>query len=139
VEHTELQQQAQAFIDALHALEQDGTDALDGLVALFSADAQLTNAALILAGQERKGTDGVRKFWAEYHQALGTVMSDFHAVTVGDNTAGLFWTTRGVGAEGSDAQTYDGATLLVFDAHGKIARFHGYYDTAQLKHELRPS
>lgn len=72
---------AQQFIDALHALEQGGENEVDGLVALFSDDAQLTNAALDLAGDKRNGQDGVRRFWTEYKSTVGEAFSTFHHVT----------------------------------------------------------
>jgi len=122
---------AQQFIDALHALEQGGGNEVDNLVALFSGDAHLTNAVLELAGHERTGRDGARRFWTEYKSTLGQAFSTFHHVTTGDNVAGLFWTTEGSGPDGQPVK-YHGATLLEFDGSGKIKFFRGYYDTREL-------
>ncbi len=130
---------ANTFIEALHALERGSIDQVDGIVALFAADAVLSNAALRLAGEERRGTAQIRAFWASYREALGTMYSEFHAVTISEDTAGLFWTTRGIGEGETDERTYDGATMLLFNSDGKIGRFHGYYDTAQLKREIAAS
>jgi ketosteroid isomerase-like protein len=123
-------QLAQQFIDALHRLEGDDRD-LDGIVRLFAEDAQLTNAALALAGEERRGQEGVRRFWKEYRATFEQAQSDFHQVTLGDQTAGLFWTTTGTGNDGQPL-AYDGVSLLIFGDDGKITQFRGYYDTRQL-------
>lgn len=122
---------AQTFIDALHTLEQGSVDDVDALVALFSDDARLINAALKLAGDERRGQDGARSFWQEYRRTFGEAYSEFFQVTTSDDAAGLFWTTKGTGNDGQPME-YDGVSLLVFDDQGKIARFRGYYDTREL-------
>ena len=122
---------AQQFIDALHALEQGSGDGIDSLIALFSDDAQLTNAVLELAGHERTGREGAHRFWAEYKSTLGKAFSTFHHITTGANTTGLFWTTQGHGPDGQPVN-YHGATLLEFDASGTIKFFRGYYDTREL-------
>lgn len=126
---------AQQFIDALHALEQGGEENVDGLVALYSEDAHLTNAALRLAGEERRGRNGVRQFWSEYKRTLGKAFSDFHQVTVNEESAGLFWTSRGTNAAG-ETMSYDGTSLLVFDTNGKIRFFQGYYDTREFNRQM---
>ena len=126
---------AQQFIDALHALEQGGENDADALAALFSDDAHLTNAALRLAGVERRGREAVGHFWREYKRTVGTAYSEFHQVTVNAEAAGLFWTTRITGGDGaSESAAYDGTSLLVFDETGKIRFFQGYYDTRELNH-----
>lgn len=131
MEHAEVRKLADQFIDALHTLEDGGEGDVDGIVALFSDDAQLTNAALVLAGEERNGRDGVQKFWTEYRGTLGQARSEFHQITTNEQAAGLFWKTTGTDAEDQPLD-YDGVSLLVFNDEGKIARFHGYYDTRQL-------
>lgn len=67
----------------------------------------------------------------EYRATFGTARSEFHQVLTNQHAAGLFWTTRGVDKDGKPIE-YDGASLLVFDRDGLIARFQGYYDTRQL-------
>lgn len=135
-----IQEQADQFIEALHQLEKgsDNTDAaLDAISALYADDATLTNAALRLTNEERKGREQIRAFWADYKRTLGDSYSEFHQVAVNDQAAGLFWVTRGQGAQGEpDKVHYDGTTLLVFNAEGKIAHFHGYYDTRQLNRQM---
>jgi ketosteroid isomerase-like protein len=132
--------QADKFIDALHQLEKgaDNTEqALNAIADLYADDATLTNAALRLTNEERRGRDQIRAFWADYKRTLGDSYSDFHQVTVNDQAAGLFWVTRGQGANGQhDAVHYDGTTLLVFGNDGKITHFHGYYDTRQLNRQM---
>jgi len=131
MEHEQLHDLAQSFIDALHTLEQGGEDDVDAIVALFADDARLTNAALRLAGEERQGQDGARQFWSEYRRTFGQARSDFFKVTVGDDAAGLFWTTKGTGNNGQPME-YDGSSLLVFNDDGEISLFRGYYDTREL-------
>ncbi len=131
-----IREKADTFIAALHALEEaegDGGDALDALVNLYAPDATLTNAALALTGESRTGTDQIRAFWSDYKKTLGKAFSHFHQITASENAAGLFWTTKGTGADHAEGSAeYDGVTLLVFGDDGKISQFRGYYDTQQL-------
>jgi ketosteroid isomerase-like protein len=140
MEQQRVRELAQQFIDGLHALEQaegDGQAEVAALVALYADDAHLTNAALKLVSDERRGRDAIAKFWGEYKRTLGRAYSDFHQVTTNETAAGLFWVTRGTNVDGQqDAVAYDGATLLVFDDAGKITFFQGYYDTRQLNREM---
>lgn len=122
---------AQQFIDALHELEQGSEKHVEGLVALYSDNAKLTNAALKLAGKERRGQDGAREFWTEYRRTFKDICSDFAQITTSEEAAGLFWTAKGTGM-GGEAVEYDGVTLLEFDSGGKIKQFRGYYDTRAL-------
>ena len=122
---------AEQFIEALHALEQGQEGALERMVGMFSGDARLTNAALKQSGREHSGQDGARTFWAAYRDTFGEVRSEFFQVTSNDQSAGLFWTTRGTDRAGAPLE-YDGVSLLVFDDAGKISLFRGYYDTRDL-------
>src|SRR5688572_27009778 len=110
---------AQQFIDALHELEVtqtdvENTDAVDNLVALFSPEARLTNAALSQSGRELQGHEAIRGFWSDYRRAVVPGKSNFHSITTNERSAGLFWTTEGTGPDGQDIK-YDGATFLEFD------------------------
>jgi hypothetical protein len=106
-------------------------------VGLFSDGARLTNPPLRLAGDERQGRDGARRFWEEYHRTLGLARSEFEQITVNERAAGLFWTTRLQGeTSGGPDVAYDGASLLVFDDQGAITRFAGYFDTRELGREI---
>ena len=125
---------AQAFIDALHALEK-GADAetdsnAENLAALFAENATLTNAALELAGHQAEGREAIVGFWHEYKATLGKSYSEFSHVIENAGDAGLFWTTQSDGAT-----KYHGATLLQFNAAGEIEFFRGYYDTRELEVE----
>lgn len=135
MDQQQVQQLAQQFIDALHALEQGDGGNVDQLAGMYSDDARLVNAALKLAGQERTGQDGARQFWTEYRRTFGEARSDFYQVTVNEQAAGLFWTTKGTGNDGQPME-YDGVSLLVFDDQGKIKLFRGYYDTRELSREV---
>jgi ketosteroid isomerase-like protein len=126
---------AQQFIAALHSLEQGGPDDVDKLVALFNPEAQLTNATLKLANQERTGIAGVRDFWVKYRRMFDTIYSEFDHVTSSAQAIGLFWTSRGMDTQGQPVE-YDGASLLVFGEDGKITRFRGYYDTRQISRKV---
>lgn len=135
MDQQQVQQLAQQFIDALHALEQGDVENVDQLAGMYSDDARLVNAALKLAGQERTGQDGARQFWTEYRRTFGAAYSEFYQVTVNEQAAGLFWTTKGTGNDGQPME-YDGVSLLVFDDQGKIKLFRGYYDTRELSREV---
>ena len=123
--------QAQAFIDALHALEQGDSGDVAALVALYADDATLNNSALDSKNAEMKGAEQITKFWTEYKETLGEVFSKFHHVTTDDDAAGLFWTTEGINPAGDEVH-YHGSTLLQFNGEGKIEFFRGYYDTREL-------
>ncbi len=126
---------AQQFIDALHTLEQGDASNVDALAELFSDDAILVNASLKLAGDERHGKQGAKDFWTEYRKTFGEAFSDFFQVTVNEQAAGLFWTTKGTGNDGQPME-YDGVSLLVFNDEGKITTFRGYYDTRELSRSI---
>lgn len=135
MDQQQVQQLAQQFIEALHTLEQGDAENVDQLAGMYSDDARVINAALKLAGQERTGQDGARQFWTEYRRTFGEAYSDFYQVTINDQAAGLFWTTKGTGNDGQPME-YDGVSLLVFDDQGKIKLFRGYYDTRELSREV---
>lgn len=128
---THTHERAQRFIDALHDLEQNGEERVEGIVALFSDDAQLTNSALALTDSGYAGREGVRAFWTEYRKQFGDVRSRFAHVTSSDDAAGLFWRSEGTYADGAP-MGYDGVSLLVFNDEGEISSFRGYYDTREL-------
>lgn len=127
---------AQQFIDALHALEQGSQEQgneeqANQLAMLFADEATLTNAALELRGERVEGRDAVLRFWLEYKSTLGEVVSNFHHITTSERAAGLFWTTKGQNPDGQDVH-YHGATLLEWNPSGMIQFFRGYYDTREL-------
>lgn len=129
------QQLAQQFIDALHALEDGSESDTAAIVALFSDDARLLNAALKLAGKQRSGRDGAEQFWREYRSTFERARSEFAQITTNEQAAGLFWTTKGSDNTGQPIE-YDGVSLLVFDQDGKIVQFRGYYDTRELSRQV---
>jgi ketosteroid isomerase-like protein len=135
MDQQQTQQLAHQFIDALHTLEQGDESNVDALVELYSDDARLTNSALKLAGEERNGKEGARQFWSEYRKTFGEAYSDFFQVTTNEESAGLFWTTKGTGNNGQPME-YDGVSLLVFNGEGKITLFRGYYDTRELSRSV---
>ena len=118
------------FAETLQALERS-EDALDDMVELFAERATIANSALDLEDKRHEGRDGARAFWTTYREQLADIETEFHDTTAGEGSGGLFWTTKGKGADGEPIE-YRGATLLAFDADGSIERFRGYYDTRQL-------
>ena len=92
-----------------------------------------------MAGEERVGRADIRKFWKTYHDVLGEAESRFSHVTIGEDAAGLFWTThaRGRGRNGLD---YDGVTLLEFDEYGLVRYLRAYFDldvlACAIRHDL---
>jgi ketosteroid isomerase-like protein len=123
------------FTEALHAVDRHEEGSLDRMVKLFSPQAHLTNASLKLAGEERSGDDGVRAFWENYQRTFREASTEFAQLTANEQSAGLFWTTRGVDATGERFE-YDGVSLLVFAPDGKITSFRGYFDTRELSRKV---
>ncbi|MBC8161264.1 MAG: nuclear transport factor 2 family protein [Roseiflexaceae bacterium] len=128
-------QLAEQFIEALHTLEDGSAEDTGALVEMYADDARIINAALKLAGQERHGRDGAAQFWREYRGTFGKARSEFFQVSSNDESAGLFWTTKGTDNEDKPLE-YDGVTLLVFNQAGKITLFRGYYDTRELSRQV---
>ncbi len=131
METTQIEAKAKEFIDALHTLEQGSADDANQIAALYAEGATLCNAALDNKSREMKGRDEILRFWIEYKETLGDVISKFHHITVSDRAAGLFWTTTGKNPAGEEVN-YHGSTLLQFDSEGSIEFFRGYYDTREL-------
>ena len=121
----------QEFAEALHAVDRHEAGAIEQMVARFSPEARLTNAALKQAHEERVGTDGVRAFWEAYQATFKEAQTEFFELTSSESAAGLFWTTRATNGRGEQL-SYDGATLLCFGEDGKIALMRGYFDTREL-------
>ena len=131
MEQAQITAKAKEFTDALHTLEKGTVDDVGQLVGLYASDATLTNSALDNKGQEMSGNDQILQFWTQYKETLGDVYSNFHHITVSEDSAGLFWTTEGTNPAG-DKVHYHGSTLLVFNPEGTIQFFRGYYDTREL-------
>lgn len=129
------QQLAEQFIKALHTLEDGSENDTGALVEMHSDNTRILNAALKLAGRERNGREGAEQFWREYRSTFGKARSEFFQITSNDESAGLFWTTKGTDNEGNPIE-YDGVSLLVFDDQGKITLFRGYYDTREIERQV---
>ena len=125
-------QLADRFIGCLHRLEGGGAAEVDALTALFADDAEITNPQLRRRGDEAKGPAGVQAFWQNYRASFRDIVSEFDAVTAAENAAGLFWRSQGTDAQGR-AVDYCGATMLMFDAKGRIRAFRGYFDSRELE------
>ena len=122
-------ERAQRFMDALGRLEESGD--LEGLLALFSDDAQVSNLA---SPRVFSGREGARTFWREYKATLQQVRSTFrNVIAAGDRTA-LEWETQGTAHNGA-AVAYEGVSILEWDGD-KVSRFFAYFDPHALGQEL---
>ena len=130
------QQLAEQFIDALHTLEDGTAEDTAALIEMYADDTLIINAALKLAGQDRRGREGAAQFWREYRGTFGKARSEFFQITTNNESAGLFWTTKGTDNDGNPLE-YDGVSLLVFNDQSKITLFRGYYDTRELSRQVR--
>jgi ketosteroid isomerase-like protein len=127
-----IREAARRFIGQLDRLEQGDPDAADDLLALFAEDAHLSNPIIERAGGERVGRDAIADFWRNYRGSFGHIHSEFYDVTAGDQSAGLFWRSKGAGPDGQ-ALSYEGVTLLNFDDGGRITRLKGFFDRDQVR------
>ncbi len=125
------------FAAALEAVERRDEGAIEDILAHFSPEASLTNSALKHTNDERRGFEAIRAFWEAYQHTFRELQTTFFEQTSSERAAGLFWTTRGIDAQGEPIE-YDGVTLLIFDDDGKITRFRGYYDTRELARTVGP-
>lgn len=128
----QVRQVANSFIDQLHKLEQGDTAEAEEMAALFSDDAELNNPLIEHDGKNRSGREAIARFWKEYKSSFKDIHSEFTDVTTGSQSAGLFWHSSGVSANGKPLQ-YKGVTQLVLNESGKIRSFAGYFDTADLR------
>ncbi|MFY1827423.1 nuclear transport factor 2 family protein [Myxococcus fulvus] len=122
-------ERAQRFVEALSSLEEDGD--LEGLVALFSDDAHVSNVA---SSRVFKGKEGARQFWREYKATLRRVKSSFrNMIEAGDRVA-LEWESHGTAQNGA-AVAYEGVSIIEWDGE-HIRRFYAYFDPHALGEEL---
>ena len=123
------EQVAQAFIDALRALEE--TKDAGPLTALYAENASVGN---VVAPDQYHGPDGAKKFWTEYRGTFEAAKSEFRNVIAGDGRAALEWTTKGTGFNGSPLE-YSGVTILEIDG-GKVTRSSAYFNPKALGRQL---
>ncbi|MBZ4419202.1 nuclear transport factor 2 family protein [Myxococcus sp. RHSTA-1-4] len=122
-------ERAQRFVDALSRLEESGD--VEGIVSLFSDDAQVSNVA---SPRVLSGKDGARLFWTEYKGMLGQVKSTFrNMIEAGDRVA-LEWETQGTARNGA-AIAYEGVSIIEWDGD-LVRRFYAYFDPHVLGQEL---
>jgi ketosteroid isomerase-like protein len=122
-------ERAQRFVEALLKLEETGD--VEGLVSLFSDDAQVSNVA---SQRVFSGQDGARRFWTEYKGTLGQVKSTFrNMIEAGDRVA-LEWETQGTARNGA-AIAYEGVSIIEWDGD-RVRRFYAYFDPHALGQEL---
>lgn len=128
----QVMQTAHSFIEQLQKLEEGESEAIDSMVELFADDAHLSNPLIEQDGSQLAGRDEIAHFWQEYKESFRDIHSEFTDITVGPQSAGLFWESRGVDATGRPLQ-YKGVSQLVLDDSGKIRVFTGYFDSAALR------
>ena len=117
-------QLTEAFIDALHRLENSGN--VDAIASLFSDDAELSNP---LVKHDTSEADGPRRFWKSYIEAFQDIESEFVNVLENDNVAVLEWRSEGV-MDGSTVR-YGGVSVIESEK-GKITAFRAYFDPRKL-------
>lgn len=118
--------QGQKFIDALHALEQQGD--VGRIASLFADNAELTNPHL---HEPLRGSDGARRFWSEYRDAFGDIRSSFKATIESENTSALEWVSEGTMRATGKPFRYGGVTILEWSGD-RVSRFATYFDTQPL-------
>ncbi len=121
--------QGQKFVDALHALEQQGN--VEQIASLFADNAELTNPQL---HQPMRGRDGARHFWSEYRDAFGDIRSSFKVTVESENTSALEWVSEGTMRATGKPFRYGGVTILEWSAD-RVSRFATYFDTQPLRVE----
>jgi hypothetical protein len=133
---------SQRFIDALRALEAGGAadgEALDGIAALFSSDARLSNPR---TPAPLRGRDGARRFWQEYRAAFGEVRSEFRSVTESaagsDRRAVLEWESAGTLQPEDRPIRYQGVSVVEWTGEA-ISRFAAYFDPSPLTAAAPPA
>jgi len=123
------QQRAQAFIDALHKLEEHRE--VEPIVSLYAEGADISNP---VARHEHEGPGGARDFWSSYRGTFDEIHSDFRHVLEDGDTAILEWTSRGRAGEGGEIN-YGGVSVLEFEGD-RIRSFRTYFDTHNLGVQL---
>ncbi len=122
-------ERAQRFVDALTKLEESGE--LEGLLALFAEDAQVSNVA---SRRMFTGIDGARQFWTEYKGMLARVKSTFRNMIESGDRVALEWETQGTAQNGA-AVNYEGVSIIEWDGD-RIRRFYAYFDPGLLGREV---
>lgn len=125
-------ERADQFIDALHRLEEQGD--LDGMVALFSDQAELQNPT---DEEPHRGKQGAQTFWDAYRRSFQQIHSDFRNVAESSGAVMLEWTSRGRFADDSPVE-YDGVSVVEYQ-DGQIRRFRAYFDPAHLGEQVASS
>lgn len=123
------QRRAQAFVDALHELEEAGE--VEPIVSLYAEGADISNP---VTRHEHQGPDGARDFWSSYRGTFDEIHSDFRHVLEDGDTAILEWTSRGRAADGGEIG-YGGVSVLEFEGD-RIRSFRTYFDTRNLGMQL---
>lgn len=120
------------FIDALHALEDEGD--VDRIVSLFADNAELHNPT---ERYVHRGAEGARKFWDSYRRSFDAIHSEFRAVGEADDAALLEWESRGRTSDGGPIR-YGGVSVIEFDGE-RIRRFRSYFDAHALGEQFERS
>ena len=120
---------AERFIEGLGALEASGNT--DGLVALFTQDAEVGN---VVAPEKFHGPEGARDFWTKYRDTFEKVRSTFRNRIIEENRIALEWNTVGTAVHGAPVE-YSGVSILEVSGD-KISRFRAYFDPVALGRQM---
>lgn len=116
-------ERADRFMQTLQQVE--AAQAVEPLIALFAADAELINLAMT---EPLRGHDGARQFWQKYLSVFDRIHSHFTHVAETDSTAVLEWISEGSLSHGEPVR-YRGVSILEFN-QDHVQKFRTYYDSA---------
>ena len=117
------------FIDALRQLEESGN--VEGIAALFSADAAISNPLL---KHEGGGDESAHRFWTSYRGAFETIRSEFRNIVEQDGVSLLEWVSEG--STNGGPFRYGGVSVIEHDG-SHISAFRTYFDPAQVRPPAR--
>lgn len=115
-----------AYFAAIRAMDKEAW------VATFAEDALQFDPA---DAPPNRGHADLRAFFDRITGLVKTIgLEEDHVFVVGRQAA-VKWTGRGIGPRGN-AYMFEGIDVFDFDAHGKIARLHAYWNIEKLLAQL---
>jgi hypothetical protein len=112
----------EAFIDALHRLEERGEP--EPLLQQFAPDARLRT---LTHEEPLEGREQIAGFWQQYRSQFQRIESRFERTIVSEEQAALEWEAEGTLSQGGRGISYRGVTLLRRGENG-LSEFASYYD-----------
>lgn len=110
----------QAFIEALHHLEETGE--VERIAALFAAEAEIANP---IVQHESGNPQAATAFWQRYRSGFATIRSEFRNVVEADHVIMLEWVSDGQTAAGPFR--YGGVSVIEHES-GRVTAFRSYFD-----------